>query len=447
VLLNCSGAKRRRGLPLPYRDPSCRPLGVLFLPDEIELGRADVGVARELAGLVQLGTILDRIIERRLSQTVHTDPAGAQAVRGNAGRDAMLFHNPPDGFAAERCTEEGFAVRGKSPEEGTLDVIRDPGAFHVVEDRPGRFEQNLSLLLAAFLGDIQKPLRAVELQVPDAGPVDRGYPTGGYKEGVQEGTIAESLERARVRSVQKADGLLFGERGGRVLLHLRRLHGRDVLGGLPCDEFFCRELVVHTAEHRHFPGDRRGRLAGIPERRLVKLHVVGGHLKRPDTEPLHVPEKIPDVLTVDFDAPFRLEHVAHPGDECLHRVSRVVGAGDDRHDTPQEDGHLVHLSLRIDCLTIDGHKRQLDRRQSLDFVLACGGITVICHAAGEVVRLHSSPQPKAHYVAWLGGASGRSGQSSPLMGQSDFCPATSLYMEVMRRGCPRRACAYIENME
>ena len=48
-------------------DFPCRHLGVFLLADEINLGRADVGMAGELAHLVHGGPVADGVVDGRLA--------------------------------------------------------------------------------------------------------------------------------------------------------------------------------------------------------------------------------------------------------------------------------------------------------------------------------------------------------------------------------------------
>jgi len=46
----------------------CIRLGVIFLADEVDLGRGDVGVAGELPNLVHGGPVADGVVDCRLKQ-------------------------------------------------------------------------------------------------------------------------------------------------------------------------------------------------------------------------------------------------------------------------------------------------------------------------------------------------------------------------------------------
>src|SRR3954451_5423522 len=62
-----SGALRPRDADL---DPPRRHLGVLLLAHEVELGRADVAVSRELPHLVQRGAVADGVVDGGLPQAM-----------------------------------------------------------------------------------------------------------------------------------------------------------------------------------------------------------------------------------------------------------------------------------------------------------------------------------------------------------------------------------------
>lgn len=52
-----------RGSASPNRNPSRCSLGIFFFSDEIQFGRANVGVAGQLTDFVELCSVLDRVVE------------------------------------------------------------------------------------------------------------------------------------------------------------------------------------------------------------------------------------------------------------------------------------------------------------------------------------------------------------------------------------------------
>src|SRR5512135_1896998 len=81
-------------------DPPRRHLGVLLLPHEVDLGRADIGMPGELAHLVQRGSVADRVVDGGLAQRMDAD----------ARSPAVLLHEPPGGLAVEVPPLEPAAV-------------------------------------------------------------------------------------------------------------------------------------------------------------------------------------------------------------------------------------------------------------------------------------------------------------------------------------------------
>ena len=58
------------------RNLPCRQLGVFLLADEINVGRADVGVAGELAHLLHRSPVADDVVDRRRLTPLNRDPVG-----------------------------------------------------------------------------------------------------------------------------------------------------------------------------------------------------------------------------------------------------------------------------------------------------------------------------------------------------------------------------------
>src|SRR6185437_5000961 len=84
--------------------------------------------------------------------------------RVDPGRLAVFLDQPPGGLAVQVAADQVRRVRRHRPEQGTLAVVLDAGPPHVVQDRPGRVEQDLAALLIAFLGDVEVVLDAVGLE-------------------------------------------------------------------------------------------------------------------------------------------------------------------------------------------------------------------------------------------------------------------------------------------
>ena len=62
------------GTRQPDLDAPRRHLGILLAADEVDLGGADIGVAREFAHLVHRGPIADGVVDGGLAQRVDADP-------------------------------------------------------------------------------------------------------------------------------------------------------------------------------------------------------------------------------------------------------------------------------------------------------------------------------------------------------------------------------------
>ena len=100
-------------------DPPRRHLGVFLLAHEVELGGPDIGVAGELAHLVQRGAVADGVVNRRLAERVNADAPAAQPVGIDARGPAVLLDQPPGGLRS-RCRRSspvpsGFRGRNSGP--------------------------------------------------------------------------------------------------------------------------------------------------------------------------------------------------------------------------------------------------------------------------------------------------------------------------------------------
>ena len=77
---------------------ACGDLGVFLLADEVDLRRADVGVAGESPDLVNGGPIAVGVVDGRLAERVDADADAAQAVGVDARVPAEFLDQPPGGL-------------------------------------------------------------------------------------------------------------------------------------------------------------------------------------------------------------------------------------------------------------------------------------------------------------------------------------------------------------
>ena len=106
----------------------------MLFPDEIQLGRSYIRMTGEFADFVELGSVLDRVIEGGFAEGVNTDASGAEAVVWDSGGNAVAFNDSPDGFAGEGEWKQGFVIGCGAAEQEAFAVGGDAGGVHVVED-------------------------------------------------------------------------------------------------------------------------------------------------------------------------------------------------------------------------------------------------------------------------------------------------------------------------
>ena len=75
--------------------------------------------------------------------------------------------------------------------------------------------------------------------------------------------------------------------------------------------------------------------AGLEERPLVALHVVGRDVKRVNPLRLHVPHEVHEIAAVGLDRVVREQHVAEPGHERRGRARGVAFGG---RESPGQEG-------------------------------------------------------------------------------------------------------------
>ena len=156
-------------------------------------------------------------------------------------------------------------------------------------------------------------LDAVGLEVAHAGAGHGRDPAAGDEEDAHQGQVADALQGVGGDRLQQGDRLPLGQGRRGVLLDAGGLDRGDVLGRLPGDQPLGGELLVGAAEHREPPGHRGRRPAGLEQRSLVELDVVGGDLQRGHPLGLHVPQEVHEVAAIGLDRVVRQQGVADPG--------------------------------------------------------------------------------------------------------------------------------------
>ncbi len=108
------------------------------------------------------------MIDERLPlapMVVNADPTSAESLWRNACFSAILFDDPPHRLAAQRKGQKRATVRAEPAEQRSFQVAFDPSRVQVGMDRACGFEQNLSLLLIAFLRNGHEPICSIKVAI------------------------------------------------------------------------------------------------------------------------------------------------------------------------------------------------------------------------------------------------------------------------------------------
>src|SRR5207253_9963322 len=104
-------------------DPPRRHLGVFLLADEVDLGRADIGVPGELPHLVHGRPVPDGVVDGGLAQRVDADATASQPVGVDAGGPAVVLDQPPGGLAVQVPPDQAGPGWCHRPEQRSLPVL------------------------------------------------------------------------------------------------------------------------------------------------------------------------------------------------------------------------------------------------------------------------------------------------------------------------------------
>jgi len=171
------------------------------------------------------------------------------------------------------------AILGNRPKQRALEIVADAGRIKVRQHGRCGFQQGFSLSLAAFFTHDQIPIEVGALDVADPGVADGRAPGRRLEVHEEHRVVPQPGHGLPVRRVQELDRFLLAQAGRRVLLNRRRFDRLDITNVLPRNQAPLAELLICATQDRECPSNRRRRLAGREEGRLVEAEIIAGDLK------------------------------------------------------------------------------------------------------------------------------------------------------------------------